>query len=60
MNNWKRFTICQVRDHSWARIAYQPMVSGTEYFLRCQRCGKESHRAVVVTPGHDKWWRDRG
>ena len=44
MNNVKRFTVCKLVNHKWARIAYQPTVSGTG-FLRCQRCGKENHDA---------------
>ena len=39
----KRFTVCKILNHKWAKIAYQPGVSGTGYFLRCQRCDKENH-----------------
>ncbi len=39
----KRLTVCKLLNHKWARIAYQPMESGTMYFLRCQRCDKENH-----------------
>jgi hypothetical protein len=39
----KRFTVCKVRNHKWAKIAYQPMEPGTGYFLRCLRCDKENH-----------------
>lgn len=46
MNHLKRFTVCVIRDHQWATVAYQPMVSGTGYFRGCQRCGKEAHNAV--------------
>jgi hypothetical protein len=38
----KRITVCKLRDHDWASIPYPgPEASGR--FLRCLRCGKESH-----------------
>jgi hypothetical protein len=54
MNNLKRFTICKVRNHKWAKISYQPHESGTAFFLRCQRCGKENHD--VSAPGVRPTW----
>ena len=55
MNYWKRFTSCLVQDHRWVRVAYQPMVSGTGYFLRCLRCGKESHRVETPNVPPEAW-----
>ena len=38
----KRITVCKLRDHYWASIPYPgPKAAGR--FLRCLRCGKESH-----------------
>ena len=54
MNYLKRFS-CLVQDHRWVRIAYQPMVSGTGYFLRCLRCGKESHRVETPNVPPEAW-----
>jgi hypothetical protein len=39
----KRLTVCKILNHRWAKVAYQPSVSGTGYFLRCLRCDKENH-----------------
>ena len=35
-----RMTVCKLADHFWASVPYG---EGTERFLRCLRCGKESH-----------------
>ena len=43
VNNLKRFTVCKIRNHHWAKVAYRPHEDDTEYFLRCMRCGKENH-----------------
>jgi hypothetical protein len=54
MNNLKRFTVCKLANHKWAKVAYQPLESGTGYFIRCLRCGKEMHdvgRPGVRFPG---------
>jgi hypothetical protein len=47
MNNLKRFTVCKVASHRWAKVAYPPSPDGEDSgtFLRCQRCGKENHEA---------------
>ena len=50
MKMLRRFTVCKLMNHKWARIAYQPMESGTMYFLRCQRYDKENHD-VTGGPG---------
>jgi hypothetical protein len=50
VNNWKRFTVCKVKNHKWARIAYQPGADDSQFFLRCQRCGKENHEGSSVRP----------
>jgi hypothetical protein len=39
----ERLTVCKILNHRWAKVAYQPSVSGTGYFLRCLRCDKENH-----------------
>lgn len=41
----KRYTICKVVDHKWAKSEY-PGSEGSGYFLRCQRCGKEVEQAA--------------
>ena len=50
MNILKRLTVCKLMNHHWARVAYQPGVEGTMYFLRCKRCDKENHN-VTGGPG---------
>jgi hypothetical protein len=50
MNNLKRFTVCKIVNHKWARIAYTPSADDTGFFLRCQRCGKENHEGTSVRP----------
>ncbi|WP_167305863.1 hypothetical protein [Nocardioides euryhalodurans] len=52
MNQLKRFTLCLV-GHRWAKISYPPSQEGeaTGMFLRCLRCGKESHDAGTVASG---------
>jgi hypothetical protein len=45
MDGWRllqRVTVCKVRDHNWASIPY-PGSDDSGRFLRCLRCGKESH-----------------
>ena len=53
MNNLKRFTICKLIDHKWLKIGYPAGSDGeaSGFFLRCQRCGKEDHRAGTVARG---------
>jgi hypothetical protein len=53
MNNLKRFTVCKLRGHDWARVAYPRSTDGesTGTFLRCQRCGKENHEAGTHARG---------
>jgi hypothetical protein len=53
MNNLKRFTVCKLAGHKWARISYPPGSDGEAAgtFLRCQRCGKENHEAGTVGRG---------
>ena len=36
-----RMTVCKVADHKWASVPYPG--EGAGRFLRCLRCGKESH-----------------
>jgi hypothetical protein len=43
----KRYTICKVADHKWAKAEY-PGSEGSGYFLRCLRCGKENHPGAAV------------
>jgi hypothetical protein len=53
MNNLKRFTVCKLAGHDWAKISY-PRSSDDDApgtFLRCQRCGKENHDAGTHARG---------
>jgi hypothetical protein len=42
----KRWTLCLMRGHRWARTPY-PEAEGeqTAYFLRCMSCKYENHNA---------------
>ena len=53
MNNLKRFTVCKLLNHKWARISYPAGSDGETAgsYLRCQRCGKENHDAGTVARG---------
>ena len=53
MNNLKRFTVCKLANHKWAKISYPPGSDGETAgtFLRCLRCGKENHEAGTVGRG---------
>ncbi len=53
MNQLKRFTVCKLTGHNWAKIGYPPSADGetSGTFLRCQRCGKENHDAGTVARG---------
>ena len=53
MNNLKRFTVCKVMSHAWARVTYPQGKDGETggTFLRCLRCGKENHDAGTVARG---------
>jgi hypothetical protein len=42
----KRWTLCLLRGHRWARTAY-PDSEGTAYFVRCTACGHENHNAAM-------------
>ena len=53
MNNLKRFTVCKLAGHKWARISFPRGADGETpgTFLRCQRCDKENHDAGTVARG---------
>ncbi len=53
VNNWKRFSVCKLAGHKWAKVAYPPSSDGEAAgtFLRCLRCGKENHEAGTVARG---------
>jgi hypothetical protein len=53
MNNLKRFTVCKLAGHHWAKVAYPPSEDGepTGTFLRCLRCDKENHEAGTHARG---------
>jgi hypothetical protein len=53
MNNLKRFSVCKLAGHDWAKIPYPTSTDGepTGTFLRCQRCGKENHEAGTFARG---------
>jgi len=42
----KRWTLCLLRGHRWARIPYEGS-EGTAYFIRCQSCRYENHHAAM-------------
>jgi hypothetical protein len=47
--NLKRWTLCLLRGHRWARTPY-PDSEGTSYFVRCTSCGHENHTGAFVHP----------
>jgi hypothetical protein len=53
--NLKRFTLCLLLGHKWARIPYPPPAdeeaTDTGTFLRCLRCGHENYEAGTVPRG---------
>lgn len=53
MNNLKRFTVCKLASHDYAKVSYPPSSDGepTGTFLRCRRCGKENHDAGTIARG---------
>ncbi|MBV9832690.1 MAG: hypothetical protein JOZ82_13945 [Marmoricola sp.] len=53
MKYLKRYTICLLANHTWARIGYPAGSDGESggFFLRCQRCDKEDHDAGTVPRG---------
>jgi len=53
VDNLKRFTVCKVRAHDWAKVDYPRGSDGeaTGTFLRCLRCGKENYEAGTVARG---------
>ena len=53
MNNLKRFSICKLAGHKWAKVSYPPSPDGeaTGTFLRCLRCDKENHEAGTMPRG---------
>lgn len=53
MDNLRRFTVCKLAGHKWAKIPYPRGADeeATGSFLRCLRCGKESHEAGTVARG---------
>ena len=53
VNNLMRFTVCKLAGHTWGKVPYPPGSDGetTGTFLRCRRCGKESHDAGTVARG---------
>ncbi len=43
----KRWTLCLLRGHKWARIPYGGNDDGDTFFLRCRVCGFENHNAAM-------------
>ncbi len=43
----KRWTLCLLRGHRWARIPYGGNEDGDTFFLRCLTCGFENHDAAM-------------
>ncbi len=44
----KRWTLCLLRGHRWARIPYGGNDDGNTFFLRCRSCGFENHDAGML------------
>jgi hypothetical protein len=53
MDNLKRFTVCKLAGHDWAKSPYPRTADGdgTGTFMRCLRCGKENHNYGTVARG---------
>lgn len=53
MNNLKRFTVCKLKGHSWAKSPYPRTADGDDSgtFMRCLRCGKENHEYGTLARG---------
>ena len=53
MDRLKRWTICVIANHRWAKAPYPAGSDGEAggTFLRCLRCGKEDHDAGTVARG---------
>jgi len=45
--NVKRWTLCLVRGHHWARVPYPGNDEGDQFFLRCMSCRYENHNAAM-------------
>ena len=45
--NIKRWTLCLMRGHRWARTPY-PGSEGTGYFVRCLSCRYENHNTGTL------------
>ena len=47
----KRWTLCLIRGHRWARISYPGSEGAPDaFFLRCMSCGYENHKGASVRP----------
>jgi hypothetical protein len=42
--NARRWTICLVANHKWAKVPYSKHDDSGK-FLRCRRCGHEDHNS---------------
>ena len=47
--NWKRWTICLLRGHTWNKLPYQGH-EDTGFFVRCRTCGYENHDGTSIRP----------
>jgi hypothetical protein len=45
--NAKRWTLCLIRGHRWARTPYAGNDDGDQFFLRCTSCRYENHNAAM-------------
>ena len=48
--NVKRWTLCLLRGHRWARTAYPGADGPDAYFVRCTSCLYENHNGMGVRP----------
>jgi hypothetical protein len=44
----KRWTLCLMRGHRWARTPYEGNTDGDTYFIRCMVCGFENHNPPIL------------
>jgi hypothetical protein len=46
--NVKRWTLCLLRGHRWARTPYPGTDSADSFFVRCTSCHHENHNGMGV------------
>ena len=46
----KRWTVCLLRGHRWAKTPYAGSDTADAFFVRCRYCGFENHNGPSVRP----------